>query len=406
MSASLTAPLAVAIPSADLPAASRLQVDTVSEYVALLELAPVWNRLVDEAGIDHPFLSHEWIRTWWECFGAGKQLHVLVVKAGGEPIAIAPLMRGRGRLYGLKVRWLQLIANVHAQRGDFIVGRCTDAAYRAIWEHLTAEEALWDVLVLPQVPAGSGTLERLPRLADEDGFAAGLWRSVDSPWLPLSGTWETYLSGLAAKHRSNLRNRMRRLEQLGPVALEVVSESGPALEDGLRLEAAAWKGQAGTAICCHPDETRFYTRLAACAAERGWLRLQFLTVGGRRIAFGYSLCYKEKLYLLKPGYAPDFARYSPSNLLCYMVLRDAFGSGIRAYDFLGADDPWKREWTSETKPHFWLFVFGNTSRARLIRFAKFSLVPWLKRSYVASSGLAHRAAVAASGAFKSLSHPF
>lgn len=391
MSASLTTELPVALRSADLPAASRLQVDTVSEYDALLKLEPVWNRLVDEAGIDHPFLSHEWIRTWWECFGAGKQLHVLVVKAGGEPIAIAPLMLGRNWRYGLNVRWLQLIANAHTQRSDFIVGCRADAAYRAIWKRLTADEALWDVLVMPQVPAGSATLERLPALVDDDGFRLGLWRPAASPWVSVSGTWDTYLNSLSAKHRSNLRNRFRRLEQLGPVALEVVTQNGPALEDGLRLEAAAWKGQAGTAIICRPDQRSFYTRLAACAAERGWLRLHFLTVGGRRIAFGYSLCYKKKLYLLKPGYDPAFAPYSPSNLLCYMVLREAFGSGgIQAYDFLGTADAWKREWAVQTRPHFRLIAFGNTPRGRALHFVKVRLMPLFKRMGSACPSLAAR----------------
>jgi len=369
----------VAVPP--LAAAPSLRVRAVSDYERLVELEPVWNRLLDEAGIDHPFLSHEWVRTWWECFGAGQRLYVLVVEADGEPVAIAPLMVGRGRLYGVSLRWLQLIANAHTQRCDFIVGRRGEAVYEAIWRHLSSAEVAWDVLVLPQLPAGSGTLEHLPELARQDGFRVGVWRSVDSPRLPVAGTWEDYVGRLAPKHRSNLRNRLRRLEERGKVALEVVTDCGPALEDGLRLEAAAWKGEAGTAIRCRPELSRFYTRLASWAAKRGWLRLQFLTVGGRRVAFAYSLCYKNTIFLLKPGYDPDYARYSPSNLLCYLVLRDAFAARITAHDFLGANDDWKREWTSEARPHFWLFVFGGTPRARLLYFTKFSLLPWIKREY-------------------------
>jgi len=393
MSASPVAELAVAALSAELPVAPPIHVETVSDCERLRELEPAWNRLVDEAGIDHPFLSHEWMSTWWECFGADAQLHVLVVKAGSEVIAIAPLMLTHARFYGVKMRVLQLIFNVQACRSDFIVGRSADVAYRAIWERLAAEGALWDVLLLPQVPAGSETLERLPRLASEDGFQTGVWRAADSPCLRLSGTWEAYLSGLAGKHRSNLRNRLRRLDRLGPVDLEVVRagpQMGPALEEGLRLEAAAWKGEAGTAIRSRPELTLFYSQLARRAAKRGWLRLQFLTVGGRRIAFGYALCYKRKLFLLKPGYDPAYACYSPSNLLCYMVLREAFGDGTLAYDFLGMTDPWKRNWTSEVKPHFWLFVLGDGPRSRLLYFTKFRMLPWLKRSYRACSGLAAR----------------
>src|SRR5207247_10373369 len=114
------------------------------------------------------------------------------------------------------------------------------------------QRALWDGLELYEVPAGSRTLEELPQLAEEAGFLVGLRRSADSPYLPLIGAWEGYLKGLKAKHRSNLRNRLKRLSEAGPVQLETVASSeqglARAFEDGLQLEGAGWKGEAGAAI--------------------------------------------------------------------------------------------------------------------------------------------------------------
>jgi CelD/BcsL family acetyltransferase involved in cellulose biosynthesis len=364
------------------PAASDVRVETISNYEAFLDLEPVWNNLVEAAGIDHPFLSHEWVRTKWECFGEGKELHILLVKDGTEPIAIAPLMVSHGRMYGLKVRQIESIGNIHTQRFDFIVARSARQAYRAIWKHLLHENDRWDVLQLCQLPAGSRTLEELSKLAAGDGFLTGLWHSGDSPYLPLPGTWESYMKSLNAKHRANLRNRLKRLSRLGEVAVETiesVEHVAGALTDGLRLEAAAWKRNAGTAICCRPELRLFYTKLAERVAKRGWLRLYFLTVDHRRIAFHYSVCWRDKLYLLKPGYDPAYAPYSPSNLLCNMVLHDAFDRGLAEYDFLGAAEPWKLEWTRETKPHYWLFVFPRLWRPRLLYSVKFRLIPRLQQ---------------------------
>lgn len=357
-------------------------VEPVTDYQGLLELEPVWSRLVDEAGADQPFLHHEWVRAWWECFGAGKELRILVVKAGREPVAIAPLMLSKRRLYGSDVRHLEFIWNVYAERFDVLVGARRQEAYRAIWTYLSSQKTRWDVLRLQQVPEGSTTLEEFPRLAAQHGCRVGLWRSGDSPYVPLSGTWERYVKGLPSKHRSNLRNRLKRLGQLGEVSLEIVSSTehlDHALEDGFRLEAAAWKGQAGTAIRARPEACRFYTRLAQAAARRGSLRLSFLTLDGQRIAFGYYLQYGNKLYLLKPGYDPRFAPYSPSNLLCYLVLRDAFERGIAELDFLAAADPWKLDWTSAVRPHYWLYVFADRLKPRLLHWGKFHLLPRLKQ---------------------------
>jgi CelD/BcsL family acetyltransferase involved in cellulose biosynthesis len=366
--------------------APALQVETVSDLPALVALGPAWDRLLEAAGIDHPFLTHEWMVSFWECFAAGSELHVVVVRDGGEVVAVAPFMAAPATFYGLKVRRLQLISNVHVQRADFIVAAGAERAYAAIWDHLERQRPRWDVLVLPQLPAGSATLERLPRLARARGARCGTWLSTRSPWVRLNGTWEGYLAGRPRKHRSNLRNRMKRLGQLGPVELEIVT-GGPQLEEavdaGLDLEAAGWKGQAGTAIRCTPERHRFYMRLAARAAERGWLRLQFLRAGGRRIAFGYALCFGGTLYLLKPGYDPAYAAYSPSNLLCAMVLQDAFASGLRAYDLLGDDDAWKLDWTEEVRPHSWLFVFARGPRGRLLHWLKFVVAPRVRRARAA-----------------------
>jgi len=359
-----------------------LVVETLSDERALAGLEPVWNRLVEEAGLDHPFVTYEWVRTWWECFGGGRRLHVLVVREGDEPIAIAPLMINETRFGGWRVRRLEFMANVHTQRSDFIMTRRREEAYRAIWSLLLEQRDLWDVLVLCQVSEASRTFRELPRLASESGCLTGLWHSNDAPYASLLGRWDDYQGGLPAKHRANLRNRFKRLGRLGDVTLEVVREGEglpAALAEGFRIEAAGWKGQAGTAIADDPRVLRFYEILAGRAARRGWLRLHFLRAGGHRVAFDYSLHYGNRAFLLKPAYDPKYAAYSPSNLLCYLVLRDGFEGGLAEFDFLGAEDPWKLAWATSARRHFWLYVFPSTLQMRLVRWAKFGLAPRLRR---------------------------
>lgn len=362
--------------------AGELSVETISDYRSFLELETSWNRLVEEAKIDHPFVSHEWMRTWWESFGSGKTLHTLVVKAGGEPVAIAPLMLSEERIYGLKMRCVQSIHNEHTPRFEFIIGRQSKDAYRAIWRALSEQRELWDALQLGELPADSSALRIMPELAAEDDCLTGTWGSVESPYIEFAGDWDSYLGRLSRNHRKKVRRGLKYLSERGEVALEVVSsgEQVPeALEEALRIEAAAWKEKAGTAICARPEYREFYSKMAKRAAERDWLRLLFLTVSGSRIAMAYGLCYSNSLYVLKAGYEPGYARYSPYNLLCYFVFRDAFEQGLAKYEFLGANEGWKLDWTKKTKPHTWLFVLQKSARARFLHFAKFKLIPRLKR---------------------------
>jgi CelD/BcsL family acetyltransferase involved in cellulose biosynthesis len=362
---------------------AEIRVETISDYQAFLDLEPVWNEVAEAAGLDHPFLEHAWVRTWWECFGAGSTLRILVAKAGDQTVAIAPLILTPIRMWGIKVRRLGFFYNAHVPRADFLIARRPEDACLAIWNHL-ARTRDWDLLQLCQLPEGSTTLAAMSGLARQDHCPIVTWQSGAAPYLPLSSSWDEYFNSLANKHRANLRNRFKRLSGIGPVAVETISsdEQLPdALEAGLQLEAAAWKGAAGTAISSDPDVARFYSTLAVRSAERGWLQLHFLRAGSQRVAFDYSLSYKNRVHLLKIGYDPAYAAYSPSNLLLFMLLQNMFQrDDVKEYDFLGESGDWKLQWTRLSQPHYWLFVFSSTFKGRLLYFIKSQLVPFLKRN--------------------------
>jgi CelD/BcsL family acetyltransferase involved in cellulose biosynthesis len=364
------------------PVRAKIRVETVSDYQAFLDLEPVWNEVAEAAGLDHPFLEHAWVRTWWECFGAGSTLQILVLKAGDETVAIAPLILTPIRMWGIKVRRLGFFYNAHVPRADFLIAQRPEEVYRAIWKHLSRSRD-WDLLQLCQLPEGSATLEAIPRLAGPDDCQIVTWLSGASPYVPLRSSWAQYFDGLAAKHRGNLRNRFKRLNAIGPVELETITSGEKlmeAVEAGLQIEAAAWKGEAGTAISCDPDVARFYATFARRAAERGWMRLHFLQAGPQRVAFDYSLSYKNRMHLLKVGYDPAYSPYSPSNLLLCMILQRMFGQDAREYDFLGEGADWKSKWTAQSRSHYWLFVFSGAPKGRLLHLIKSELVPRLKRT--------------------------
>jgi CelD/BcsL family acetyltransferase involved in cellulose biosynthesis len=364
----------------------KLRVETVSDYQSFLNLEPAWDHVLQMAGLNNPFLEHVWVRTWWESFGQGSSLHVLLVKVDDEPVAIAPLISTTISMWGIKVRRLGFFYNAHVPRADFIIARRSNEVYRAIWDHLSRDRC-WDLLQLCQIPEGSETLEELPALAHKSGCPIGTWDSGAAPYVALSSSWSKYCDGLAAKHRSNLRNRFKRLNQIGPVGVETIvssQELANALDCAFQLESAAWKGDEGTAISCHADLRKFYSLFAQRAAERDWLRLHFLSVGPARAAFDYSLCYKDQIYLLKLGYDPAFAAYSPSNLLVAKVLESAFEGGLTRYDFLGEFGDWKRCWAAESTSHHWLFIFSRSLKGRLLHRIKFDLIPFLKRARLGS----------------------
>jgi CelD/BcsL family acetyltransferase involved in cellulose biosynthesis len=367
---------------------AAIHVETVSDYQAFLDLETEWEKALRDARIDHPFLEHAWLLTWWECFGADSKLHIVIAREEDEIVAIAPLISTTARMFGIPVRRLGFFYNPHVPRAGFIVVRRSYEAYQAIWDHLHSEQDSWDLLQLCQLPEGSETLNEMARLALEADLPSGLWCSGESPYVPLGTSWGQYYDGLATKHRSNLRNRFKRMNAAGPVAIETVTEEflEEALDAGFALEESAWKRGAGTAISCDPQVRKFYEKLAIRAATRKWLRLNFLKAGPRRVAFDYSLEYGDQVFLLKLGYDPAYSAYSPSNLLLSLALERSFEQGLTKYDFLGENADWKRCWAKDSTANYWLFMFARSAKGRWLYFVKFHLIQWLKRRGFGTGG--------------------
>ena len=365
------------------PGVPRLRVEVISDFDSLVSAQPAWDRLVDLAGIDHPFLGHDWILSWWESFGAGRKLNILLVKDGEELVGIAPLMMSRQRMYGVPLRELGFIYNDHTPRFDFIVARDHAAVYEAVWRHLCDRREEWDLLKLCQIDSGSRTLLELPLLAAASGCQVGTWGSIESPYLRLEGSFDQYFKSLNPGLRQNLRRRMKRLEERGAVEFECVSaedEIDSSLPEAFRMEGASWKGEAGTAIECRPELQKFYSLVAHRAARRGALYLAFLRVNGRRIAFDLSLIHNNKRFILKPGYLQEYRTCSPGQQLTALTIRDAFARGLEEIDFLGAAEAWKLSWTSARRKNYWLFVFQKDLRGSLLHYTKFRFVPWLQEN--------------------------
>jgi CelD/BcsL family acetyltransferase involved in cellulose biosynthesis len=202
------------------------------------------------------------------------------------------------------------------------------------------------------VDADGPTFAALADAAESTGYRLEVRTLERSPYVDVEGDWEAYEARLTSKKRTELRRRRRKLEGEGPLELEVVDGSerlDDLLEEGFAVEGAAWKAERGSAIRSQGATLRFYRAIARWASARGWLRLAFLRLSGRPLAFDFGIEHDAVHYLLKTGYDPAFRAYGPGALLRREMLSRAFASGLHTYEFLGADEPWKLEWTTTVR---------------------------------------------------------
>jgi CelD/BcsL family acetyltransferase involved in cellulose biosynthesis len=334
-----------------------------------------WDRLAGRGPVDLPFVAHGWLASWLDAFAPRASPLVLVARsASGEPIGIAPFVEERA---GGVVR-LASPANDHSCRFEWVLGRDPGSAVAALWRHLR-DEVRWDAIVLRDVRRDGPTSTLLEPIARADGHLTGRWASVSSPRLRLGGTPAEERT--SARFRANLRRRARRLHELGAVAVRragSASDADGALADFLVLEASGWKGEGGTAIAHDPALVRFYEGVVRDAAARGTLAIRALTLDGRAIAVHLGIVHRGVYHLPKTAYDERLGNVSPGQLLQREVLAECEARGLAAFEFLGPDMPWKRDWEPEHAPHDWLYVYRPSLAGRLMHTLKHRLRPAVK----------------------------
>lgn len=359
-----------------------IAVTEISDGADLASLREEWNELLESSAADTLFLRHEWLALWWEHFGAGRRPAVLLARRGDRLAAALPLMESRETLYGVPATVLRSMTNRHSYRFNGIVRRGDEEAAAALWDHLATRSRAWHALILEEVPDDVPVLAPMFARARAAGAHAGAWGGGDVPYLTVTGSWDEYQATLTAKFKANLRRRRRGLSEHGSVAYRCVAEPAgvaAALVAGLKLEGSGWKETSGSAIASDRTLTEFYARWADIAAAQGWLRLSFLEVGERSIAFDYSAIYRGRYYNMKIGYDPAWDRFSAGQILKEEILRRCFEDGVSEYDFLGIVNPSKLDWKPKTRGHVWHFLYPPSPLGRYFHAMKFRVTPAARR---------------------------
>lgn len=309
----------------------------ICDPLALSRLAPAWSPLSARSG--NPMLGYAWAAACAETFTTGRQLHVVVQQTPEGLRAVAPLVSRQDGIPRLELLGVDELY----EPMDFLFEE--PAALSPLIAMLARSRT---PLVLKRVLAPSPLVARLQQTYRWDGLM--LTRQArGAPWIPLDAGWIHPESRLGAGQRAALMRAKRIAERLGPVACEVhrpaPHELGPLLAEAFDVEAAGWKGRAGSALVLDAERGAFYRRYAALAAAQGMLRVCFLRIAGRAAAMQLAVESGRRWWLLKIGFDEAFKKCSPGSLLMLETIRHAAGEGLQGYEFLGTDEPWTRLWT-------------------------------------------------------------
>ncbi|HEY2478690.1 MAG TPA: GNAT family N-acetyltransferase [Solirubrobacterales bacterium] len=124
--------------------------------------------------------------------------------------------------------------------------------------------------------------------------------------------------GMGKKRRKTLERRRRRLaEQLGEADVKGRQRRNDAatIEEFLRLEAASWKGEVGTAMACDERHAEFFRTVCAHLGEQGRLAIYSLESASRVAAMTCDFTAGGVRFHFKSAFDEELSANSPGILL-------------------------------------------------------------------------------------------
>lgn len=310
-------------------------------------LRPEWSSLLRESASASPFLTWEWLHTWWTHLGGSSRLRLLVIRAGTELIAVAPFRTATGTAY---LPCLDMLAtgDVGSDYLDVIVRRGREADALPALEQFARSQRM--TLRLPHL-GPSATADLLADRLNALGWARTTTAGGTCPYIPLAGhTWDSYLATLGSSHRANVRRRIRALERTFDVRFERVTTDAQRREALAKLFAYHDQrfDERGTAFATERLRA-FHDEITRRALDRGWLRMFVLRLDGAAAAVMYGFLYNGTFYFYQHGFDGQFQEHSIGLVLMALSVRAAIDEGAGEFDMLWGVEPYKFLWARHTR---------------------------------------------------------
>jgi len=279
------------------------------------------------------FILPAWLKTWWQEFGSGTELHISTVRQGESIIGIAPLQVKEGKasiIGGTDVcDYLDFIIAPGREK-DFFDVLLDDLKQKGI-NHLD----------LGLVRPDSTVLTKLADIARNRKYEVLCHQEDVSLELDLPATWEEYLAILTSKQRHEVRRKLRRLSEAGKVDYRLVKDNAALPETMDTFLKMFTESRTDKADFLTSQRESYFRSLANAMAKIGLLRLGILELDSIPTAMIMYFDYNDCIYLYNSGYDLQYYSLSVGLLSKVLCIQESIEEGKKRFDFLKGDEPYK-----------------------------------------------------------------
>ena len=347
-------------------------------------LRAAWGALVRADPRATPFLSAEWASAWLEHRAGHAQPWIFCVRDNDALVGIAPLVLARRN----GVRVVSMLGKEPGDYWDVLAAEADrSVVVEAVAEELRRRARSWDIGGLSCLQPGSPTVNAL----EAGGLRVLRRAAVRSPAIELPATFDDYLKRLPAKHRSNLRKHLRRVDDGGAIDLRTVTapqDIATAMARWQVLRREQWRA-AGRDLNPEHDTDgflQFLTAVAQVLVPAGTASVWEFRHEGEVAGVYLNFHDDRAFYWYLGGFDPEHAALGLGKIAIAHGIRESIGAGRERFDFTRGNEPYKYWYGAVDRELPSLVVGHDGLRSRLLVTAAGAFFARRDRAHTAAAG--------------------
>lgn len=319
-------------------------INTTEEFEKLRER---WDSLISEAGSDNIFITFDWQFSYWKYFGKKDSLFIVVVFDDEKVIAIFPFMKIRR--FGF--RELRFISYPISDYEDIVITKDMnkrDEALRLAMNTLSSAKE-WDMLRLKGIRQDSLVYESIQRSFNSGApLRSFLQQHCDgAPQIDLVCGWDSYYSGLRKSFVSDIRAfRKRAGQNIEYIPGDAISDGDlpQILEKFMQMYTQRRRESGDNSFFDNERMRSFFYSALQLFFRRKWLEVSQYKINGELAAMEIGISSNGRFFRYLAAFDSQFKKCSVARLLLFEIIKRCFERGLKTFDFMLGEEPYKRFW--------------------------------------------------------------
>ena len=324
-----------------------------------------WSTLL-QGGNFNLSLSPGWIDTFKANMKADEKLRVLIAVKNKRLVGVLPYFEHKTSIFKIPMLMIELAGNIISYHPRIVADNCET---ELLFELLNRANKKWHVFRILGLESQNSTEIAVCHVVKKIKGSLLIYPGDASPYLPINGSWESYLQSKSSNFRYNLKRKEKKISNAGRFEVRFYNSSSDLDEiysSMISIESNSWKTEANIAITSHQYEVSYYKKLLPFLAKMDALFAVMLFLDSIPIA--YFLCYfwNNKIGNIKTSFDHRYNNLSPGAVVIHHAILKAFEIGAEEVDFLGGAQYHKMLWTEHFRHYDDYYLFSNDIRSQIV----------------------------------------